>query len=124
MGISGTPRKVVLDGITFNVFADTNISEIGSAYMNENVPTSGNNIIKKTRRSQNREGVVVAADGGERELLKDLSERTEVFPISYELASGDIFRASGIIEFENRETEENRAAITLLPEGIWTLFLA
>ena len=122
--VTGTPRKVVLDGITFDVFADANITEIGSAYENENIPTSGKNMLKKIRRSQNRESVVVAANGAERDVLRTLSERTIPFSISYELASGDIYRATGFIEFENRETEENRATIQLLPENEWTAFLA
>jgi hypothetical protein len=121
---AGTIRKVTLDGISFDAMADTNISEVGSAFANENVPTSGRNLRKMTKRSENREGVVLAANGAEREVLKELAERTTDFPMSYETAGGDVYRATGGIEFENRETEELRASIQMLPRLGWDPFLA
>lgn len=122
--ISGTPRKVTLDGITFDAMADTNITETGGAFENEAVPTSGRNMKKMTRRPENREGVTLAANGNERALLKELSERTTDFPMSYTTAAGDVYRADGWIEFENRETEENRATIQMHPRTTWVPFIA
>lgn len=122
--VSGTIRKLTLDGITFDVMADTNISETGGPFENENIPTSGRNIRKMTRRPENREGVVVGANGAERQTLRTLSQRTDNFPMSYTTAGADVYRAQGGIEFENRETEENRASLQLLPIGEWAPFLA
>lgn len=122
--IVGTLRKVTLDGVTFDVMADTNISEVGSSIENEAVPTSGRNMRKMTRRAENRESVVIACNGAERELLRDLSERVGDYPMSYETAAGDVYRAVGWIEFENRETEENRATIQMHPTANWESFLA
>lgn len=124
MSVSGTIRKLTLDGITFDVMADTNITETGGPFENENIPTSGRNIRKMTRRPENREGVVVAANGAERQTLRTLSQRTDDFPMSYTTAAGDVYRGQGGIEFENRETEENRASLQLLPVGEWSPFLA
>lgn len=122
--VAGSIRKVVLDGITFDVPGDANISEIGGAFENESIPSSGRNMKKMTRRSENREGVVVFANGTERELLKALSERIPDFTISYETTGGDVFRCTGWIEFENRETEELRATIQLHPRTTWDAFVA
>jgi hypothetical protein len=122
--ITGTLRKVTLDGVTFDVMADTNVTEVGSAWQNEAVPTSGRNLKKMTRRVEAREGVVLACNGSEREVLKDLAERTADFPMSYETAAGDVYRATGWIEFENRETEEGRATIQMHPRNGWESFLA
>jgi hypothetical protein len=121
---TGTPKKVTLDGTTFNVAADANFSEVGSKYLVENMPTSGPNIPKMTKRAQNVTDIPLIVDGAERAILKALSERTEAFPLSYELVSGDIYRATGHIEFESRNTDENRASVQLLPQGDWTPFLA
>lgn len=122
--VTGTLRKVTLDGVTFDVMADTNVSEIGNAWQNEGVPTSGRNIRKMTRRVEAREGVVLACNGAERELIKALADRTDDFPMSYETAAGDVYRAVGFIEFENRETEEGRATVQLIPRNGWDSFLA
>ena len=123
---TGTPRKLTLDGTAFDVMADTNISEAGSRFENEAVPTSGRTMKKMTRRSQGVEGGTIACNGDERTLLREFDERTENFPMSYELASGDVYRAVGFIIFENRETEEYRATIQMHPaEGNqWEEFLA
>lgn len=122
--ISGTLRKVTLDGVTFDVPADVNVTETGSKFLNESVPSSGRNMRKMTKRPENREGLVLLANGAERELLQQLAERLSDFPVSYETAGGDVYRAVGWIEFENRETEENRAAIQLHPRNGWDSFVA
>ncbi len=122
--VAGTIRKVILDGVTYDAMGDTNITEVGGAFENESIPTSGRNIKKMTKRPENREGVVIACNGAERELLKELSERLTDFTLAYQTAGGDTYRAVGWIEFENRETEENRATVQLHPRSTWDAFLA
>lgn len=112
----GTPEKVTLDGITFDVMGDANFSAIKGRFENENVPTSGKNVQKKTARSQNVESVTLQCNAEEAELLKELSERKSAFPMSYETAAGDVFRSNGGINFGSHETESGTATVTLLPE--------
>ena len=122
--VAGTIRKVVLDGVTFDVPLDINITEIGSAYENDSIPTSGRNMRKMTKRSETREGVVLMANGAERAVIRELADRTTDFTLAYETAGGDSYKAQGWIEFENRETEENRATVKLFPRGEWESFLS
>lgn len=121
MAVSGSIRGLTLDGIGFYVLADTNISEMVSDTENENIPTSGPNILKRMRRPQNRESVVVQADTTERDLLIDLADRLEPFPMSIEFADGRIERASGFINIDSRETEELRTTLMLLPQQGWVV---
>ena len=95
---TGTPKKVTLDGLTFDVMADANFNQIKGKYSNEAVPTSGRNVQKKTLRPQNVESINLFANGQEADLLRVLSERSGNFPMSYETVSGDVFRAVGFIE--------------------------
>ena len=113
----GTPERVTLDGITFDVMADANFSQIKGKYTNESVPTSGRNLNKKTVRPQNVESINLAANSEEAELIKGLSERKIPFPMSYALASGDVFRTTGSINFESHDTETGAAVIQMLPES-------
>jgi hypothetical protein len=126
MSVAGTIKKVTLDGVTYDVPADINISEMGSGFENSLIPTSGRNVLKQVKRAEIREGVVLIVDDLEMDRLKELAERQgdgeKAFPMSYQTAAGVTKRATGWIEFANRETEENRAAITLLPEGSWSTF--
>lgn len=122
--IAGSIRKVILDGVSYVVAGDTNVSEIGSPYENSAIPTSGGNIRKMVKRTEVRENVVLVVDDEEREALRDLAMRLDDFPISYETAEGSVFRTDGWIEFENRETEEKRATVKLFPRVRWDLFSA
>lgn len=123
---TGTPRKITLDGTTFDVMADANLSEKGSSNENEYIPTSGRTMKKMTKRSKSVEGVTIACNADEREILEELDGRQEPFPLSYELASGDVYRAKGHIAFETRETEENRATVQIHPTdgNQWEAFIA
>ena len=121
MSVSGTPRVLELNGIAFNLLADVDVSEMGGSVEKEAIPTSGENMMKMTRRAQTRESVVVACSDEERELLQALSERVANFPMSYTTAAGGSYHATGSIEFETRTLSENRATIKLLPVDNWTL---
>lgn len=121
--IAGSIRKLTLDGTSFDVMADTNITEVMAQFENDSVPTSGANMRKMTKRSTNREGIVVACNAAEADLLKGLAERNTDFPMSYETAAGDVYRSTGWIEFENRETEENRGSVKMFPRVKWTTFV-
>jgi hypothetical protein len=121
--VGGSIRNVTLDGVSYRTSAATNIKEVGSAYENSLIVTSGGNMLKKMKRAEEREGVELEVNGKERDDLRTLADRTEPFPMSYETAAGDIYRATGWIEFESRETEENKATVKLLPQGEWESFL-
>lgn len=120
--IAGAIRKVTLDGVTYRVFGDANIKEVGSGWENSSVVTSGGTMRKMVKRVEERESVVLVANGQERETLRDLADGLSDFPMSYETASGDVYRAIGFIEFESRETEENRATVKLIPRDKWEFF--
>jgi len=122
----GSPVSVTLDGVTFDLVGDANFSQMKGKYTNEEIVTSGKIIQKKTLRAQKTESVNIQANGEEAELLKQLSERIENYPISYELAGGDIFKAVGFINFESHDTEAGVAVIQMTPEDNdgWAPFLS
>lgn len=122
--VSGSIRKLILDGIAFNAPGDVNLSEMGGKFENEAVPHTGGNLIKKTLRAEIVEGLVLIVDTNEKGLLREFSERIEPFPMSYVNAAGNTRRsvAGGTINFDTFETEENRATITLIPLSDWTDF--
>jgi hypothetical protein len=124
MPVTGSPRKVTLDGVTFDVKATTNIKETGSIFMNEAIATSGKNVRKLTKRVDVREGFELVVSGEARSYLSELADRLDNFPMSYETAAGDVYRCVGWIEFESRETEESTASLKMFPEDTWEEFLA
>lgn len=123
MSKSGTPRKVTIDGETFNVAADANFSQTPGR-TNEGVRHTGGTLLKSTLEVENVESVTLIVTGDQFESLKVLRDRDNFFPMSFELASGDVYRATGGINLDNRETEENRVDVMLIPNGEWEPFLA
>ena len=122
MSKSGTPRKVTLDGETFNVAADANFSQTPGR-TKEGVRHTGGTMMKDTLEVENVESVTLVVTGDQFESLKEKRNRDANFPMSYELASGDVYRAVGGINLDARESEENRVDITMIPDGEWEPFL-
>lgn len=123
--VSGTPRKVTLDGLTYDVAADTNITINLSPFEKEGVPTSGRTMFKMTNRVPTAESIPLIADPVEQDTVRQLAERLDSFPMSMTLADGSVYTTVGQINFENVETEENRASIIMIPDqsvGAWQLF--
>ena len=124
---SGTPRKLTLDGVSYDVAADTNITLNLSPFETEGVPTSGRTMMKRTVRTQTAEGIPIVASATEQDQLRVLAERLDTFPCTITMASGAVWRATGNINFESVESEENRAGIVIIPDrspGGWSLFAA
>ena len=122
--ISGSNRKLTIEGISYDVAADANFSEMLSSFENSMIPTSGKNMRKMMKRVQTREGVVLITDADERIQLQSVAESIDDVKLSYQNAAGDEFKAEGTIEVEVNETEDNRTNCILLPRGTWTPFIA
>lgn len=122
---SGTPRKLTLDGVSYDVAADINITLNLSPFEVEGVPTSGRTMMKRTVRTQTAESVVIIATPTEQDQIRELSERLDVFPAAITMADGAVWRTTGNINFEAVESEENRASIMIIPDRSpdgWALF--
>ncbi|RPI64780.1 MAG: hypothetical protein EHM48_00015 [Planctomycetaceae bacterium] len=124
MSAVGTPRKLVIDGVTYDVKADTNITFNASIYENEGIATSGRTLQKKTKRVPTKESVTVAADPSEVDELKSKSESLASKTFAVEYADGSTYRATGQLNFESWESEEGTATLVLIPDRDWTLFPA
>jgi len=125
--VSGSPRKVTLDGVPYRVAGDANITLNLSPYETEGVPTSGNTMFKKTLRAPTAESIPLIANPVEQDLIRQLAERLDTFPMSITLADNSVYTCVGQINFENVESEENRASIIIIPDrsvGAWQLFAA
>lgn len=124
MSTTGTVKKVLLDGVSFDVMADANFSQVKGKYTNEEIETTGKIVQKKTIRAQKVESVNLQCSEAEAELLKTLSERDTAFPMSYTTASSKTFRTTGFINFESHDTEAGLAVVQLIPRDIdgWALF--
>jgi hypothetical protein len=120
--LAGTIISVTIAGVTYDAGADGGIKAVPTSHENTAVPTSGRNIHKMVKRVMSRE-VTLVANGVEQDALKALAESPEHFTLAYATAAGDVYRATGWIEFASHETEENKAEITMFPERDWSVFL-
>lgn len=122
--ISGSLRKLTIEGISFNVAADANLTETFTTFENSMIASSGRALRKMMKRVPMREGLVLLTDAAERETLKSFAESLDDLKVSYTNAAGDTYRCSGTIEIENNETEENRTTCQVHPREDWTAFIS
>lgn len=120
---SGTIRKVVIDGITFDVFADAKGSYNRSKYEIEGQATTGKTMYKMTKRVQVIEGVDLACSPNDRETLAAKSESLADVTLAITWADGSTDRGSGRVKFDKWESDTNKATVDLIPNGEWTPFL-
>lgn len=124
MAVSGSIRKVLIDGRSFNAAADGNFAKTPKLEK-EAVPHTGGNMIKHTRASGNVESVKLIATPVEYDVLETLADRLTSFSMSYEMADGSVWRSEGTIMLDNYESEEHSVEITMIPAtGTWSLFAA
>jgi hypothetical protein len=127
MSVSGTIRKVTLNGITYDVPADINITFNRSNYETEGMATSGRTLYKKTRRVQTMESVVLITDPSEAEQIEAAANGLADVTMAVELADGTVYRSAGQINYGSFESEENRSNLTLIPNkssgNPWTPFI-
>lgn len=115
MAVSGTGRKLQLDGISFNMAADGNPARMPTVDKEDVVHTGGVNP-KITLMAGSIESQKLILDDGEYEVLQALNERLTNFSMSYEKADGTVLRTgAGYIKLDNFEGEENSCEITMTP---------
>jgi hypothetical protein len=120
----GTPRKVVIDGVSYDCMMDMNITFNYSKYEIEAQPTTGKTLFKRTKRNENMESIALAVNPTELEEIRSKSNSLADKTFSVELADGSIYKSTGQINFENYETETGKATMQFLPNGEWTPFLS
>lgn len=120
--VSGTPRAVMIEGITFRAAGDANITLILSQFENVMNPTSGTAELQQTKRVPRAENVTLITNADDREQLVSFADSTDLLNMSITLRSGDTYSCRGKIEYENTETDTNRTPIQMLTEDGWTLF--
>jgi hypothetical protein len=124
MSVSGSIRKVLINGLSFNAAADGNFAKTPKI-SKEAVPHSGGNMVKYTKASGNVEGVKLICTPTEFDTLEGFADDLESFSMSYEMADGSVYRTTGKIGLDNYESEEHSVEITMIPDsGTWELFAA
>lgn len=123
MSVSGSGRKLQLDGISFNMAADSNPARTPTVDKEDVVHTGGVNQ-KVTLMSGAIESQKLILEDGEYEVLQGLNERVGTFSMSYEKADGTVLRTgAGFIKLDNYEGEENSCEITMTPASRkWEVF--
>jgi len=121
--IVGTPRKIVLDGNQFNPTADSDPGHGKPRYKTEAEESTGRTFWKKTVQNQTMSSVSVKVTGNELEMLKELAQRLDPFPMSYTNAAEDTYKAHGMIDYDDRKAQSGTVELTLYPdEKGWVKF--
>jgi hypothetical protein len=120
---AGTPQKVTINGITYDVTADSDPT-LASKFANEMTPTTGNQIKKIVKQSPNMEGLTLAATKAELDELEKVAGLIEDVPMSMTYAGGEVVRADGGINLDTYSAQNATVDVMLMPAGVegWTSF--
>jgi TRAP-type uncharacterized transport system substrate-binding protein len=122
--VSGSLRSVTLAGLPYAVSAEAGATAILTGWENSRIAHSGGSMRKMIKRVRTVSGVVLILGGSDRSNLTALADSSEDITLAFEDASGNSYKATGSIEFENWETEDNKCTLTMQAEDEWTPVLA
>jgi hypothetical protein len=122
--VTGPGGKLTLNGTTFRLAADANVNHGAPTHKNEAVAVSGGgNLRKMTQTTQEMKSLSVLTNADELEVLRGFAASTEDITMAYTSPAGDVWRATGWIDFEGRESESGKVELTLYPRDGWTSFV-
>ena len=122
LNVSGSLRKLFIDGVSFNIAGDVDIDEKFSKYETDSIAGSGVSMKKMVRISVETSDITLLTNAEERSKLKEYSERVENYPMSYTNAAGDTYRSTGFIKVDSNKSADNRTTISMVPENDWEVF--
>lgn len=126
MGVSGTLRKVTIDGLTYHVAADTDVT-INPSIEKTGLPTSGPTMFQHVIRIPEAEAITLSVDSEQQDTLRQTNKRLDVYPMAITFADGSVYRAVGQIALEGITSANNVATIRMIPDNAsqdWELFAA
>jgi hypothetical protein len=75
------------------------------------------------RQDTGSTGHTVKANGAELQIIKELSERHDNYPIAWYNRAGDCYRCQGFIDYDQESAQNGSVELTLYPLDDWTPFL-
>jgi pyridoxine/pyridoxamine 5'-phosphate oxidase len=121
LNVAGTPKKLTIEGISFNLAADVDIEQIFTQFENTAIPSTGPAMRKMVKRTADSNGFVILTNADERKSLKLFAEATSPVQFTWENRAGDTSRCLGIIEITNNQTAENRTTVNVMPVDDWAV---
>lgn len=114
----GSLRNFKIDGIDFELIADTDIDE-KPGVMIEGVATTGNPLMKNTFQIRETSGFKIVYSKGNMDLIKALAEDNQDHDYQYTDQNGDTSYCTGRHNIESTSTMNGEITIKILPVRAW-----
>jgi hypothetical protein len=122
--LAGSITKVAINGVTYRVATDADLSRPGGKFKNEAMASSGGNFRKMTKQPEEVKSCVLLVNADEAATLKALNDGIVNVTLSYTNAAGDSFKAaSGWINFDTWTTQDSKATLSMFPSDTWESFV-
>lgn len=116
---SGTPRSVKINGISYRVAADADLSQLVSNCEVESIATSGAPMYKYTKRNEDIESIDLIVNADERVVLKGVAEGLDSVTLAFTTSARDTYDGNGRISLDAHTHADNKMPIKMLPEDGW-----
>lgn len=120
---TGSIVKVAINGITYRVASDADLSVPGARFKNEALASSGQNFRKMTKQAEEVKSCVLLVNGDERATLKGIAEAIGDVTLAYTNAAGDSYKATGWINSESWTSQDSKLTLSLFPRDTWESFV-
>jgi len=121
--VSGSIVKAAINGVTYRVAADADLSVTPAQFKNEAIASSGGNFRKMGKQAEEVKNCVLLVNADEKATLKGLAENVATVTLSYTTAAGDVYRATGWINFDSWTSQDSKATLSMFPTDKWESFV-
>lgn len=121
MSVAGSLLAIQIDSVTYEVDAETDVTEMPPKEI-EGKATTGATLYKVGKKVAERQSIDLIVDSVDKQTLTGLLG--EVVAISYTEADGTVNSGDAMINIDSRTTQENKMTISIIPQGIFSVFPA
>ena len=123
MSVAGTPKKLMLDGESFDVIAAAEFTLDRTKFKKEQIETSGEPIVKLKKNTQIAEAEIACNSKKYESLMNKVNSLADI-TISFTLADGSVYKGKGQVEAEAWAAQDNKTKIKMIPTAAdgWTAF--
>lgn len=119
----GTLKKLTIDGETFNVAADGKMDFTVGQYEIEGQATTGETLMKMTKRPENMEGLELTGTPSMLERLRPKANSLVDVTLAVTTIDGATYRGTGRITADKWDSSTGKVSVNLIPSDEWTAFL-
>lgn len=115
MARSGSLGRLTINKRDYPVMNDADVSRLLGIWTKEEIPTSGDPVIKFTKQTETAEGFDLGLKGSDRENLRDVINSKDPVGCAYVTGEGDTYTCDGHVTCTSDTTMDAKVTVKIIP---------